>query len=265
MFARVLTALVIAPAFILLALYLPTRWFSLVLLALMLLALEEWNRLTLKSSPWLFAVSMVVAVLCWLLPAFPELFQPVCILAALAWIYLGTGLLRYDPDKKFDDPASFVLGAALLTGAWSGLVYLHQQDQDGPLIMISMMAIVWAADSFAYFTGKSMGKRKLAPALSPNKTVEGLMGGIAGAAAVAAILGILVLDFGVSHLVPWMIAGIAAALVSVIGDLYQSGLKRSAGVKDSGNILPGHGGVLDRIDGVIAAAPVFAGIWSVLG
>ena len=130
--------------------------------------------------------------------------------------------------------------------------------------MISMMSIVWAADSLAYFTGKSLGKRKLAPELSPNKTVEGLIGGIAGSAVVALILAQFLLGFGVSQIVAWMVAALVAAFASVVGDLYQSSLKRAAGVKDSGRILPGHGGVLDRIDGVIPAAPVFVSVWSIL-
>ena len=261
MLTRILTALVLTPAFVLLTLYLPTRWFSLVLLVIVLLALDEWNRLTAKSSRCFVIAVVVIIGVCWGLSSYPRFLPAICTAAAVTWIYQGYCLTRQLPDQGGDNIISFLLGVFLLLGAWSGLVYLHQQGENGPLVMISMMAMVWAADSFAYFTGKTVGRHKLAPNLSPNKTVEGMAGGMLGAAIVAFALGSMLLDLQAVQLAVWMLAAVVAAAVSVVGDLYQSGLKRTAGVKDSGSILPGHGGVLDRIDGVISAAPVFVSIW----
>ena len=152
----------------------------------------------------------------------------------------------------------------MLTGFWAGMVILHQQ---GFVVIIAAMVTVWAADSFAYFAGKSFGHRPLAPSLSPKKTIEGVVGGLLGACLVLLLSAFLGFDPALqgSNLLLWVAAGVLAALVSVAGDLFQSRIKRRAGVKDSGSILPGHGGILDRIDGLIAAIPVFASLWVVSG
>jgi phosphatidate cytidylyltransferase len=121
-------------------------------------------------------------------------------------------------------------------------------------IVLTTMLLVWATDTFAYYAGRSFGKHLLAPTVSPKKTWEGAVGGVAGAVVVAALLKILVLGF-----LTWFDVAVIALIcgaVSQLGDLAESRLKRSAGVKDSGSILPGHGGVLDRLDALIVAFPL---------
>src|SRR5690606_17335644 len=130
------------------------------------------------------------------------------------------------------------------------LVRLHEH---GPAVMLFLLLLVVAADVGAYFAGRRFGRNKLAPRVSPGKTWEGVIGGLLGAALIALAGGAW---FGVP-LVPFVALCVVAVLASIVGDLTESLFKRHAGVKDSGTLLPGHGGVLDRVDSVTAAAPVF--------
>jgi phosphatidate cytidylyltransferase len=137
-----------------------------------------------------------------------------------------------------------------LVPVWLALVRLHEQ---GPQLMLFLLLLVVAADIGAYFAGRALGKHKLAPRVSPGKTWEGVGGGLVAAAMMAAF-GVWWFDMDA---VPFMALCIVVAIASVVGDLTESMFKRHAGLKDSGNLLPGHGGVLDRVDSVTAAAPVF--------
>ncbi len=142
-------------------------------------------------------------------------------------------------------------GVAVLVPLYAALVLLYQA---GPSILLLALLIVWVADSGAFFAGRSMGRVKLAPSISPGKTWEGVIGGL-----VAVVLLILVrslwFDTDLKVFVPFCLA---IACLSIVGDLTVSMFKRNAGLKDSGALFPGHGGVLDRIDSVAAAAPLFA-------
>jgi phosphatidate cytidylyltransferase len=120
--------------------------------------------------------------------------------------------------------------------------------------LIFTLLIVWAADAGAYFAGKKFGRVKLAPAISPGKTWEGVVGGLLLVAALAAVIAVWQ-GVSIGVLLPFCLA---VAAISIVGDLTVSMFKRTAGVKDSGSLFPGHGGVLDRVDSVAAAAPLFA-------
>ena len=126
--------------------------------------------------------------------------------------------------------------------------------RDGPALAMTLLVIVWAADAGAWFTGRRFGRTRLAPRVSPGKTWEGVAGGVAAAAAAGAAAAWW-LGRSWAEILP---AAVLASGASVVGDLFESVLKRRAGVKDSGRLLPGHGGILDRIDGLTAAAPVYA-------
>lgn len=145
----------------------------------------------------------------------------------------------------------WIVGGVLLLPLYLALVMLYQAE---PMILLFALLIVWVADSGAFFAGKSMGRVKLAPSISPGKTWEGVIGGL-----VAVVLLILLRSVWVETdlwvLLPFCLA---VACLSIVGDLTVSMFKRTAGLKDSGNLFPGHGGVLDRIDSVAAAAPLFA-------
>lgn len=260
MLTRVITALILAPVFIFLTLALPTTWYSAVLLAVMLLALYEWNQLTVNSQILFPTCAIALAVATWWMIFQVEILIIVCVLNTLYWIYQIFDLKQFGLNKVYKKNRGFFEGVFCLFGIWAALVLLHQQENHGPGMTIAILVIVWATDSFAYFVGKAIGKHKLTE-ISPKKTIEGVVGGLVGAGIVASFFGVFLLNLDMTMLFIWTGAGFLAAICSVAGDLYESRLKRLADVKDSGALLPGHGGVLDRIDGLIAAAPVFTTIW----
>jgi phosphatidate cytidylyltransferase len=149
-----------------------------------------------------------------------------------------------------------ILGIWLLVPAWLAIIDLLGQPQKGPGWVLLLMVIVWGADSGAYFVGKRFGRHLLASRLSPAKTLEGLLGGMLSAILLA-YAGFMVLGEQAQFFPRGLILALFVSLFSVVGDLFESMMKRIAGVKDSGNLLPGHGGVLDRIDSLTAAAPAF--------
>ena len=159
-------------------------------------------------------------------------------------------------EKKGLNPLVLSGGMLLLTGSWGALVGIHAMPAHGPKLVMFLFMLIWVADSGAYFSGRQWGSHKLAPVVSPGKTIEGVYGALAGAALCALALFYLGWLQGMT-LLQLLILCMASVLVSVAGDLWESVLKRQQGVKDSGNLLPGHGGILDRIDSQIAAAPFF--------
>ena len=268
MLIRIITALVLAPVVLGLCLYLPTSWFAVVLGVVVVLGCYEWNALT-SNNGVLFAAAVlwVFMLVVSLGGIFPEITltvrsiaKPGCVFIALYWMYQIDDLRRNGLNRNLGPTMAFLEGVVLLSVFLAGMILLHKES---PLVMIAAMMSVWAADSGAYFAGKFLGKHPLAPKLSPNKTIEGVIGGVVGAILLLLVFATLIMNPVLSgdQLLLWIFAGTLAALVSVGGDLFQSRLKRNAGVKDSGNLLPGHGGILDRIDGLIAAVPVFVAIW----
>jgi phosphatidate cytidylyltransferase len=146
-----------------------------------------------------------------------------------------------------------VAGVAVLLPTWAALLYLHAR---GPGVLLGVMAIVWIADTAAYFAGRYFGRHKLAPVISPGKTWEGVAGAFVAVALYAAALSTVVGMPLLSLLV--MVSGLL--YLSVLGDLFESWIKRVSGMKDSGTVLPGHGGVLDRIDALTSTLPVATGL-----
>ena len=181
----------------------------------------------------------------------------VCGAATLFWLLAATPwvLSRWQPASPL---LLAIAGWIVLIGAFVAIVDLQARS---PWLVLAAMAIVWIADTAAYFTGRRFGRHKLAPAISPGKTWEGVGGAAAAVALYAAALAPLAPaagyrgSQGVGALVLWIAFAVALALLSVVGDLFESLLKRHAGVKDSGSLLPGHGGILDRTDALLAAMP----------
>jgi len=239
-------------------LLLPTSLFAGFIAAIVMLAAWEWAALVgVDTTPARLAMIAVVALtllLLWGIGA-PAL----ALLPALLW-WLGCAAalprLRVQPAAGIDW-GLLALGLLVLAAPWLALVRLHGGSDDGPMLVLGLVAMIVLADSAAYFIGRRFGRHKLMPRLSPGKTWEGLAGALV-AVALALVLAGWGLGLAVAGQALLVLLGVITVALSVVGDLFESWLKRRRGVKDSGTLLPGHGGVLDRIDSITAAAPVFA-------
>ncbi|MDD9857923.1 MAG: phosphatidate cytidylyltransferase [Gammaproteobacteria bacterium] len=259
MMVRVATGLALALVAFVLTIWSPSWLFAALALAVLLGALVEWNRLKPNPVVVVAGIASLVTMAAVVLFFQPHKLPVICLAGLLFWAYQAVDLARRGVDDATEALGGLVQGAVVLLIAWCALLWMHIEQ--GPAMTIAMLAVVWSADSGAYFAGKRFGKRRLAPSISPGKTVAGLIGGLAGAAMVAWLLASLALGLNAAQTRLWLLASLAAALFSVVGDLYESRLKRRAGVKDSSALLPGHGGILDRIDGILAALPPFVIIW----
>lgn len=219
----------------------------------------EWARLAgFEAQSTRIAYAVVVAALLFLMQLLPGI-APWVLGAAVLWWGLATFLVLTYPRTRehwAGAAAKLVIGLLILLPAWQGLVFIKQQPLGNWLIM-AVMVLVWGADIGAYFSGKAFGKRKLAPQVSPGKSWEGVYGGLLLSLVITAVVG-LVAGWSVGQIILGLLGAAIVVFISVVGDLTESMFKRQAGIKDSSNLLPGHGGVLDRIDSLTAAIPVFA-------
>ena len=271
---RFLAALVMAPVAIAAILLLPTEWMMALAAVLFLAGLWEWFDLaeiddTLARTVLLVAnLGVMVAIVWasrWSAGFTLVLFKLASVIGVIWWLLALLWLGRYKFASDHDTHArvfKLAAGALAVIPAWCALAWIHAEEPNGHRWLLTALAIVWAADTGAYFAGRKFGgrvfgSRKLAPLVSPNKTIEGLVGGVVAGVVVGMAFSLLA---GVQpmQLPAVALVALAAVLFSVVGDLFESLLKRHAGVKDSGDLIPGHGGILDRIDGVLAALPVFA-------
>ena len=189
------------------------------------------------------------------------------VIAAGWWIGVLFRLIGYSPgDAPTRDLSipGLLAGLITLVPPWMALAWLHGHSGEGPVLTLFMLVLIWVADSGAYFAGRRWGRVKLAPHISPGKTREGVYGALAGAT-VCGLAMSMMQEFGVLHILLFTTLCIVTTVFSVVGDLFESLVKRRRGVKDSGTVLPGHGGILDRIDSLTAAAPIFALGVSALG
>ena len=285
---RVLAALVMAPAAIAAIVLLSTPWLAALAALALLLGLWEWLKLAgvEDTLPRIVLVGLNLSLMVLLVWASrdaaginPALFQIVTLVGALAWLLAPLWLWRPGftaADRPWARAFKLAAGTVAVLPAWAALCLLHSGNfaslaglpeaggGHGPRWLLAALALVWAADSGAYFAGRHLGRRKLAPTISPNKTVEGAVGGLLAGVAVAIGLGLWA-GAGSAQLPALALVAALAVAVSIVGDLVESLLKRQAGVKDSGHLIPGHGGILDRIDGVLAAVPVFVVGKEILG
>jgi phosphatidate cytidylyltransferase len=266
---RLLAALVMAPLAIAAVLLLPTPWMAALSAAAFLIGLWEWLKLTDIEDPIARGVLLVVNLLLMVALVWASrsntggslvLLQIMVMIGVGWWCLAALWLRHYDFASDHDTHARiFKLAAATLSviPAWCALALIHASQPNGNRWLLLALAIVWAADSGAYFAGRKFGKIKLSPRISPNKTVEGMIGGVVA----GMILALVAAPFAGASMkeLPYVaIVAIWTILFSVVGDLFESLLKRHVGVKDSSHLIPGHGGVLDRIDSILAALPVFA-------
>ena len=264
---RILTVLVIAPLFFWVNLYANTFWFNAFWLALVALAAREWGNLlrwdrvrqwkfALVNAAFAFLGLLVVEAGCKVQQHTTLLFW-FLIIASLLWLFVVPyALYRYSRNQRLNlsDSILSVIGSVMLLAFVWATVAIRQQIHGGGLL--GLFIIVWCSDIGAYFAGRYYGKRKLAEHISPKKTVEGFIGGFVAAMLAAVVLALCVsLPLSLPH---FLSLTVLVVIYAVIGDLWESVLKRRAGIKDSSNILPAHGGILDRIDSWLSAMVLWA-------
>lgn len=256
---RIITALILLPIALCGFFLLEGTGFALFIGLVVIMGAWEWARLagfTAQSARVAYAA--LVAVLLFFMHVLPGL-APWVLGAAVLWWLLATFLVLTYPrtSEHWDSTACrLVIGLLILLPAWQGLILIKQQPLGNWLIM-AVMVLVWGADVGAYFSGRAFGKRKLAPHVSPGKSWEGVYGGLLLSLLIAAVVG-FVRGWSGTQMLLGLIGAAIVVFISVVGDLTESMFKRQSGIKDSSNLLPGHGGVLDRIDSLTAAIPVFA-------
>ena len=275
---RIITALVLAPLAIAAIFFLPLKFFMLFAAGIFLLASKEWAGFVSKtpSSAILYIFGLILGITLIFIPVesiwgekLPNIYLVSGLtIAAIWWCVALVLVARYPASATLwreSRVTKSIFGLLTLIPFFWGLVVLrsvniHHDFYFGAELLMYVFLLVWAADSGAYFAGKSFGKHKLAPNVSPGKTIEGFLGGLISALIIAYFAS-LFFDISDEKSIVFFIASLITTLVSALGDLTESIFKREAGLKDSGNLLPGHGGILDRIDSLTAAVPVFTLIY----
>lgn len=255
---RILTASILIPIVLLILFYLPPIAFCFLITLISLAATWEWTNLMQIKKP----ISRIAYLLLVLVTFFTALFIPVStifLIALVWWLFAFVLILFYPRLSNGWGNSQFcraLMGILVMLPCWTALNYIRNQ-KSGVYAILFLFVLIWGADSAAYFAGKVWGKTKLAPQVSPGKSWQGFI-----AALIFAILLALFVQWlsnVPTNLWIWgLLVSLVTTIFSVIGDLFESMLKRKVGLKDSGNLLPGHGGVLDRIDSLTAAAPIFA-------
>ena len=266
---RLLAALFMTPLAIAAVLFLDTPWLVALAAVLFLAGLWEWFRLaeiddTLHRTVLLVANLALMVAIVWASRSATGysfvLFQVATVIGVGWWLLAMLWLKHFDFASDHDTHArmfKLAAGTLAVVPAWAALALIHGSQQNGHRWLLIALLVIWAADSGAYFAGRKFGKHKLSPRISPNKTIEGLVGGMV-ASLVVALAAAPFAGATVAQLPLVAIVVVVTVLFSVVGDLFESLLKRHVGAKDSGDLIPGHGGILDRIDSVLAALPVFA-------
>ena len=283
---RILTALLLAPAAILAIFYLPLPYFAGLLLAVMAIGAWEWGPLmgfANKKRRLVFVASNIVII-----GALWQFFPPEQLwlndstlnqsVIYLLWIAVAWWLLSAILTFTYPRCSTFwsahrsirgIFGWLTLVPTWLAFIVIRSSEintdpHHGAQLLMALFIMVWSADVGAYFVGKAIGKRKLLPNVSPGKTLEGFLGGVAFACLLVLVAGYL-LHWTSNQFSLALLVTVIITTISVLGDLNESMFKRQAGVKDSGTILPGHGGILDRIDSLTATAPIFALCYALVG
>ncbi len=263
--ARVLTALLLLPLALLILFVLPTDAFGVAVGAVLLLGAWEWVRLSGLVSRFIrWPLLLVFSLMLWGAYNLPSVYVPMVLgIGSLFWLAALGMVWKYPVLKDRIGGRRMKLGFGLmvLIPAYVALLFLRRHDAHLLLISI-LVAIIWAADIGAFFVGRRYGVKKLAPSVSPGKSWAGLVGGVCVALGIG-VVGAWIGEpkeslFSISAWGWLLVICAVTVLFSVLGDLFESLIKREHGVKDSSSLLPGHGGVMDRIDSLTAATPVFA-------
>ena len=262
---RIITALLMAPVAIGAVYFLPTPYLAALVAAILLAGLWEWSALSgltdnIPRSLYVAGNALMMLALAW--GSGRGLFglKLISLIGAIWWIFVCLWLWRFEfakADTSLNRSIKLLAGSLSVIPAWCALSWLHGSSDLGPRWALFALAIAWAADSGAYFAGVRYGKTKLAPRISPGKSWEGVIGGVIAILllAVAANQSWLFLDWSELH---WLLLlTLITMFFSVIGDLFESLMKRHSGYKDSSDLIPGHGGLMDRLDSLLAVLPIF--------
>lgn len=266
---RILTAIILGPLILWSVVAFSHRAIAIELGIILTIAAWEWARLSGISHQIGRFTYAILIMFCMLLVTIalhkrPDLLESILMVVSLGWL---AALLTIILFNKKDNQAiesmttgniviNLFSGLIILLGAFVAITGLHQSRQYGYEFILILLAIIWIADSAAYFSGKAFGKHKLAVHVSPGKTWEGVIGAMLAVLITAFVLA-RYLQYTPEKTVAFMLIALITMSISIVGDLLESLFKRRAGVKDSSHLLPGHGGILDRIDSLVAAAPIF--------
>lgn len=271
---RILTALILIPLVIIALFFAPLSIFSYLMIAVCGMAAWEWTNFLAITKPlnkvvFTFFVVMLLSLI-YLIPNTElikyRLFNYIICLSIIWWLVALLLVIGYPKSAKYWSNSlviKLLFAFFTLVPFFISMIELRSinytlNTYTGAVWLLYVFVVVWATDTGAYFVGRTLGKRKLAAKVSPGKTIEGFLGGV-GSAILISIFVYLTGYFQLSF-TAFILSSLLAILVSVLGDLTESMFKREAGIKDSGNLIPGHGGILDRIDSLTAAVPMFAAL-----
>jgi phosphatidate cytidylyltransferase len=265
---RLLTAAVLIPFLIYGILVFSTPNFALMFAVFVLLAGWEWGGVMKLSSSskrgaYAVVVGLSMAILWFIVSRASTDWLVLLVISRFWWLLALAWVLTYPKSTSRWSPPwlLFLIGLLVLIPIWSAVVSLHQAGEQGPYLVLYLLTLVSFADTGAYFGGRKWGKHKLAPKVSPGKTWEGVVSALV-VTGIFSFIAANLFSFSGNQLLAFIVLSLVTVGFSILGDLTESMFKRHAGLKDSGTILPGHGGILDRMDGVTAAAPVFVvGLW----
>ena len=264
LYQRILTAIPLAAFVGWMIFFQPTSVFFYFVLFIVLIAGYEWAKLSGINNVYLrYVFAIFITAISWALKQYAADHALWVIYLAVMWWFSISYYLKFAKPKS---PTSelrldkLLVAFIVLPAAALSMEKIHSMyvgiDWQGPAWLFYALSLVWVADIGAYFSGKKFGKHKLAPDISPGKTKEGLLGALL-ATSLYTLIASYYFELATERAIILVLLSVILTFISVSGDLYFSFLKREAGLKDSGNILPGHGGILDRIDSVLAAMPVF--------
>jgi phosphatidate cytidylyltransferase len=262
-FAREITAAIAAPIAIWIVGWGHPYVFDAAIALIAVLALWEFLSLG-KAKGYDVPATLCVAIMLVIMAAFilPDLSVELGMFTALLLIPAWYVIARKDLENSLPSSAIAVLATTYVGLLGGSLIRLRNDFPEGSKLVYFLLLVVWLGDSGAYYVGKTLGKHKLSPRISPKKTVEGLAGGIAASILTAVIIHFTFFEsFPLLHAI---IAGVILSTAGVVGDLAESMWKRSAAVKDSGTLIPGHGGFLDRFDSIFFTAPILYTYWTML-
>ncbi|MEJ2142011.1 MAG: phosphatidate cytidylyltransferase [Gammaproteobacteria bacterium] len=269
---RILTAIILIPLVLWGILRLPDDYFAIVLALLTILGAREWASMARLPTSLHYIYTIVFAGIlyaCWFgLHHIRQLDTALLYTSCAWWIFAFVALAQYNSGKVrilFNPALRSVIGLLILVPTFTALLILRNNTEHGATLLIYLLVLIWIADSAAYFTGRQWGKTKLLPNVSPGKTWQGVYGALVASISFSFVFAYFAAEIINQQYMAFIGASFITIIFSIHGDLVESMFKRQVNIKDSSHILPGHGGILDRIDSLTSASPVFVTSLMLLG